>query len=227
MDVKLVLEKGAHKAQVFKLRSRETVIGRRQGCHLRVPADSVSRRHCRLIFHNDYLVIEDLASVNGTYVNGVLIAGRTIVHPGDRITIGSLTFLVKYQLTPKAIERLLDEKQKEGELLPTFDANESSLPVALADADEEAPKATKYVGDRSKDISDSSLPVPLPEPKRPTPPSRRKTKKPSPKKAKPMTKKKKTEEPPPDASAILEGYSWQLPTGEDIRDILSQLEKEK
>src|SRR5262245_18544461 len=131
MLVKLVLEKEGQQAQEFTLRSQETIIGRRRGCKLRIPSETVSRRHCRLIFRDDYLTVEDLASVNGTRVNGQLIAKPTIVHPGDRLTIGSVTFLAQYQLTPKAIERLLEEQQKEMELLPIFDANESSLPVAL------------------------------------------------------------------------------------------------
>src|SRR5262249_55532515 len=110
MEVKLVLEAEGREAQTFKLRSAETIVGRRRGCKLRVPSETVSRRHCRLVFRDDYLTVEDLASVNGTLVNGQLIARPTIVHPGDRLTIGSVTFLVQYQLTPRAIERLLEEQ---------------------------------------------------------------------------------------------------------------------
>src|SRR5207253_1473576 len=87
----------------------------------------------RIVFRDDYVRVEDLASVNGTKVNGQLIAKATIVHPGDRLTVGAFTFLVQYQLTPKSIEHLLDEQEREAELLPTFDANESSLPVPLSE----------------------------------------------------------------------------------------------
>jgi pSer/pThr/pTyr-binding forkhead associated (FHA) protein len=195
MDVKLVLEKGAHKGQTFRLCTKETIVGRRRGCNLRIPSQSVSRRHCRLIFDNDYLTVEDLGSVNGTLVNGKLVAKPTIVHPGARLTVGSITFLVQYQLTPKAIERLLEEQQNEEALLPTFDANESSLPVALAEEDELVPLTKKEV-------------------KVPT------------KRSKPAAKKEQVEENRPDASIVLEGRNWQVPTGHDIRDILSELEKE-
>jgi pSer/pThr/pTyr-binding forkhead associated (FHA) protein len=136
MDVKLILEKGGHEGQIFRLRRIETIVGRRHGCQLRVPSRSVSRRHCRLIFRDDYLTVDDLASVNGTRVNGQLIAKPTIVHPGDRLTIGSITFLVQYRLTPRGIERLLDEQQREAELLPTFDAAASSVPEPLSEAKE-------------------------------------------------------------------------------------------
>jgi pSer/pThr/pTyr-binding forkhead associated (FHA) protein len=195
MDVKLVVEKGARAAQTFRLRSTDTVIGRRRGCNLRIPSESVSRRHCRLTFRDDYLTVEDLASVNGTLVNGRLIAKPTIVHPGDRITIGTLTFLVQYQLTPNAIERLLEEQQKETALLPTFDSNDSSLPVALPE---------------------EKLPAPV----------KKQEKKPPKKKPKPGATKKLNEEQNPDASAVFEGGNWQLPTGTDLRDILSDLDQE-
>jgi pSer/pThr/pTyr-binding forkhead associated (FHA) protein len=193
MEVKLIVEEGAHAGQTFRLRAAETIVGRRRGCGLRIPSDSVSRRHCRLTFRDDYLTVDDLASVNGTKVNGELIAKPTIVHPGDRLSVGSITFLVQYQLTPKAIERLLEAQQHEAESLPTFDANESSLPVALSD--------------------ESSLP------------SLKKQLKKQPKK-KSVPAKKRDEEQNPDASVVFGGRNWQLPSGKDIRDILSELDKE-
>ena len=139
--------------------------------------------------------MEDLASVNGTLVNGQLIAKPTIVHPGDRLTIGAVTFLVQYQLTPKAIERLLEEQQKEAEFLPTFDANESSLPVPL-------PEKRQFLKAKSKEIRAAK------------------------KKSKPGLTKKLSGEQNPDASIVLGGGNWQLPSGKDIRDILSELDKE-
>jgi len=201
MDVKLVVEKGTRKAQTFRLRARETIVGRRRGCTLRIPSESVSRRHCRLIFRDDYLTVEDLASVNGTMVNGQAIAKPTIVHPGDRITIGSITFLVQYQLTPKAIERLLDEQQNEMEALPTFDANESSLPVALAEEDHTPTKAEKPKKPPEKK-AESDVEIKL------------------------VDDPEAEEEQNPDASVLFQGRRWKLPSGDDIRDILSKLDKE-
>ena len=161
------------------------------GCTLRIPSESVSRRHCLLTFRDDYLTVEDLASVNGTRVNGQLIAKPTIVHPGDRLTIGSVTFLVQYQLTPKAIEKLLEEQEKEMELLPTFDANESSLPVAITEEDQ-----SPTVNEHPKKSSEPVL-------------------------------EKMEEEQNPDASVLFQGRRWKLPSGENIRDILSELDKEE
>src|SRR4051794_9570738 len=110
MDVRLVLEKKRKRIQVLHLHSEETVVGRQKGCDLRIPSAEVSRRHCILSTQKGYLTVEDLESANGTYVNDQLIAGKQAVRPGDRITIGPVTFLAEYQLTQAAIDSMLAEE---------------------------------------------------------------------------------------------------------------------
>src|SRR5262245_18029453 len=100
MDVKLVIEQGSDTSKVFKLKSAETIIGRQNDCDLRIPSSAVSRKHCSLSFRDDVLTVEDLESANGTKVNGEAIEGSRVLRPGDRLEVGPVTFLVKYQLTP-------------------------------------------------------------------------------------------------------------------------------
>ena len=54
----------------------------------------VSRQHVRITVDDEGLVIEDLGSRNGTFVNGRRIE-RTHLHEGDRIGIGASTFEVR------------------------------------------------------------------------------------------------------------------------------------
>lgn len=54
----------------------------------------VSRRHVRITADDDGLVLEDLGSRNGTFVNGRRVE-RTHLSEGDRIGIGSATFEVR------------------------------------------------------------------------------------------------------------------------------------
>jgi hypothetical protein len=51
-----------------------------------------SSRHARLIRQGAMLVIEDLGSTNGTYLNDELLRGPRPLHAGDRIRIGDSTF---------------------------------------------------------------------------------------------------------------------------------------
>ena len=52
------------------------IIGREEGCHIRVEAELVSRRHAKLVLNYDHAVIEDLGSANGTRVNVAAGDGR-------------------------------------------------------------------------------------------------------------------------------------------------------
>ena len=51
-----------------------------------------SSRHAQLTRQGGTLVIEDLGSTNGTYLNDELLRGPQPLHPGDRVRIGDSTF---------------------------------------------------------------------------------------------------------------------------------------
>ncbi len=51
-----------------------------------------SSRHTRLSRQGSTIVIEDLGSTNGTYLNDELLRGPHPLHPGDRVRIGDSTF---------------------------------------------------------------------------------------------------------------------------------------
>jgi pSer/pThr/pTyr-binding forkhead associated (FHA) protein len=51
-----------------------------------------SSRHAQLTRRGAILVIEDLGSTNGTYLNDELLRGPRPLHPGDRVRIGDSTF---------------------------------------------------------------------------------------------------------------------------------------
>jgi pSer/pThr/pTyr-binding forkhead associated (FHA) protein len=70
-------------------RGREMTVGRDPGCDLMVDLAIVSGRHARLTRSGDLILIEDLGSSNGTYVNGQRIDRPVVVKPGDRIRVGS------------------------------------------------------------------------------------------------------------------------------------------
>jgi pSer/pThr/pTyr-binding forkhead associated (FHA) protein len=106
MLVRLVVEKNGKRAKVVELRGPNACIGRARGNEVRIPSADVSRRHCVLREDDGLLKVEDLESVNGTYLNGDLLTGEAVVRPGDRLEVGPVQFVVEYDLTPDAVERL-------------------------------------------------------------------------------------------------------------------------
>lgn len=72
---------------------RRLVLGRSAGCDLVVAHPAVSRRHAELELGDEGLLVEDLASANGTQLNGARIgSGRAV--PDDVIAFGSTAFRV-------------------------------------------------------------------------------------------------------------------------------------
>jgi pSer/pThr/pTyr-binding forkhead associated (FHA) protein len=71
-------------------------IGRAARADFIVDRALVSRVHCRLTAGDDKLEVQDLASTNGTYVNGKRVA-RAHIASGDRLRIGRIELKVERQ----------------------------------------------------------------------------------------------------------------------------------
>jgi Mg-chelatase subunit ChlD len=79
---------GSAAGQVFELAGfRPTSIGRARANDVRIPDLAVSAEHCRIQPEEGRLVLRDLRSRNGTFVNGRRVT-RHALAPGDVITIG-------------------------------------------------------------------------------------------------------------------------------------------
>ena len=59
---------------------------------IRLDDPFASSRHARISRHGPVVVIEDLGSTNGTYLNDELLTGPQPLHDGDRIRIGDSEF---------------------------------------------------------------------------------------------------------------------------------------
>jgi hypothetical protein len=68
--------------------SKEIVVGRSSDLDMVLVEDMVSRRHARIACSDQQIVIEDLGSTNGTFVNGEKIK-RATLKEGDRVLIGT------------------------------------------------------------------------------------------------------------------------------------------
>jgi hypothetical protein len=73
--------------------SGEMIVGRSGDVQIVLSEDMVSRRHARIAFDGQKIIIEDLGSTNGTFVNGEKIK-RADLKEGDRVLIGSSIFKV-------------------------------------------------------------------------------------------------------------------------------------
>jgi EAL domain-containing protein (putative c-di-GMP-specific phosphodiesterase class I) len=72
-------------------------VGRKSSCPLVLSCKSVSSVHAELIDRGTTLLLRDLQSTNGTYVNGQRISGEVEVQPGDLIQFARSPFRVLRQ----------------------------------------------------------------------------------------------------------------------------------
>ena len=113
------------------------VLGRCVDCQIRLPADdwTVSRHHCLLEVGPPYVRVQDLGSLNGTYVNGEKVGQRDRslpleaaarlaqpvreLHDGDELRVGNTCFHVAVVL----------DRPEEGEPVPAGCAEGAAEPA--------------------------------------------------------------------------------------------------
>ncbi len=76
----------------YELNKPLTILGRHPECDVTLDAGAVSRQHARIVRRGDELLLEDLKSRNGTYLNGRLIGEPTGLSDGDLVRICDLEF---------------------------------------------------------------------------------------------------------------------------------------
>lgn len=67
-------------------------IGRDPSNGLRLSHDTVSRLHAELSRQGSLWILRDLGSTNGTTVNGGRVTGAVVVHEGDMVGFGRMSF---------------------------------------------------------------------------------------------------------------------------------------
>lgn len=80
---------GKYQGGEFPLKmNRDVVIGRSSDLDMVLVEDMVSRKHAKISMSNGQVIIQDMGSTNGTFVNGEKIK-RVRLREGDRILIGT------------------------------------------------------------------------------------------------------------------------------------------
>ena len=70
----------------------DIVLGRGDRAEIRLEDPFASSQHTRIYEQGNVLVVEDLGSTNGTYLNEELLQTPRPLHPGDRVRIGDSEF---------------------------------------------------------------------------------------------------------------------------------------
>lgn len=78
------------------------VIGTGSDCHMRCPSTTISEHHCEILIDGNKVLLRDLDSRSGTFLNDERVVSSQVVEPGDRMRVGRLEFDI-------AIERVASD----------------------------------------------------------------------------------------------------------------------
>jgi len=92
-------------AMSWELGKVPLIIGRSDGCDIRVYDGSLSRRHAKVWLEDGIARFEDLGSRNATLLNGCPVDSG-VINPGDTLALGSTVFRVHEQGTPERTPRV-------------------------------------------------------------------------------------------------------------------------
>jgi predicted component of type VI protein secretion system len=85
------------------MKADRIVVGRKPEATIRVPVPSVSRDHCELSKSGGRLLVRDLGSSNGTYVNGQRVQ-ESELRPGDVLSVGPAVFVTTIDGSPAEVD---------------------------------------------------------------------------------------------------------------------------
>lgn len=164
MKFKLVIVAGEGLRNEVEL-TPPVVIGRSRSADVTIGQPLVSRRHCEITEGDEnLLIVEDLGSLNGTFVGDTRITEPVYLEPGDYLTIGSITFQALYgdhtepdfpndsagEITEEMPDfRPAAETPAEGEPVPQPARPSPRSPAAPADGGEFDPDA--FMTDETED----------------------------------------------------------------------------
>ena len=87
-DYKLIVESGTDQGKTFAVKTEGFSIGRSNQNDVVIHDELLSRHHCKIYFRGAEPWLSDLATLNGTQVNGAPVKDDVKLAPGDTISVG-------------------------------------------------------------------------------------------------------------------------------------------
>lgn len=92
---------GSQSGKIFPLQKGNNILGRSVKANVRLADNGVSKNHAQIFVTNDKVIISDLKSSNGTFVNGIQIQNHGL-KTGDKILIHQTIFTI-FQLPDNVV----------------------------------------------------------------------------------------------------------------------------
>ena len=96
---KLVVLNAGMTGRALELKPDKTTIGRVEDNTYQIAEASVSSHHCEVLLRGDDVVIRDLNSTNGTFINGEKIT-EGVLKPGQTLRLGQVELQIEVEGSP-------------------------------------------------------------------------------------------------------------------------------
>lgn len=87
---KLVVLSEGLTGQTYELKVDTTTIGRVEDNTFQIAHPSVSSHHCEILLRGNDVVIKDLNSTNGSFINNQQVTGEAVLKPGQVLRLGQI-----------------------------------------------------------------------------------------------------------------------------------------
>ncbi len=102
---KLVLLSAGMTGRTLDLKLDKTTVGRVEDNTFQIAEPSVSSHHCEVLLKGSEVIIHDLNSTNGTFINGEKITERAI-KPGQILRLGQVEMRLETDAPPAAPKKM-------------------------------------------------------------------------------------------------------------------------
>lgn len=106
----LVLQTGKNKGRKIALPDREVMIGRDEGCLVRLSSDDIGSQHCAIKPSPAGPLVRDLGSPSGTLVNSKAIQEERLLKHDDILQIGHVQFQISSDKLAKPKSKLDEDE---------------------------------------------------------------------------------------------------------------------
>jgi len=105
---KLVVLSEGMTGQSYELKVDKTTVGRVDDNTFQIAQPSVSSHHCEVLLRGNDVVVKDLNSTNGTFINGQQVNGEAVLKPGQVLRLGEVEIRLESGAPAPAAKRQMD-----------------------------------------------------------------------------------------------------------------------
>ena len=105
---KLVVLSAGMTGRTYELKVEKTTIGRVEDNTFQIAEPSVSSHHCEILLRGSDVVVKDLNSTNGTFINGEKVS-ESVIKPGQVLRLGQIEMRLETDAPPATTKKSIDQ----------------------------------------------------------------------------------------------------------------------